>query len=146
MQHATDNKAPGTFLDAESLRILHCSVGSNTWQRPAQQSINRVGHCPALKFHLQLEASRQNTLMLSTPPCNIFPLASPQLWLMTVEFVNVFRCVLHRCLIKHSYAMIQVLQWLQLEQQNLFNDLCYINKYKYMYRDTGYNEFRTSSS
>ncbi len=77
MQHATDNKAPGTFLDAESLRILHGSGGSNTWQRPAQQSINRVGHCPALKFHLQLEASRQSTLMLSTPPCNIFPLASP---------------------------------------------------------------------
>ena len=66
----------------------------------SQFTTNWDGHCPVLKFPLQLEASHQNTLMLSTPPCNIFPLASPQLWLMTVE-------VCERLLVCHAPLLEQ---------------------------------------
>ncbi len=62
------------------------TINSHYWLQVYQLTFYHVVmHCPVLKFPLQLEASRQNTLMLSTPHCNIFPLASPQLWLMTVE-------------------------------------------------------------
>lgn len=132
------DKAAGTLMDTESLWISHGSGDSSTWQRPAQQSI-----WLALKFALRLEASCQNTLLLSIPPCNIFPLHHNNgRW--RLKFVNIFRCVLHRCSIKYSYAMILVYKFcidMQLEQQNISS----MRLVQYITRMT-YSEFRTSSS